>query len=121
MESDMDSLTAYRMGEASRDRGLMVFDWEKAARLIVESGAKYASAGLCADWEWTGGAILVNGRPLDRGETDVYLASTWAEPELELSGDRVDCWRMQSETPGWDAHTIWPKEALDLLSKEEPE
>ena len=110
----MDTLSAFARGEENRGKRLMVFDWEKAARLIVESGAKHASAGLRDDWEWTGGAILSKGNPVPRDETYTYLASTWAVPELELDGVIQECFIMEDER-GWDSHTYWPKEALDIL------
>ena len=105
----MDTMSAFVMGEANRGKELMVFDWEKAAKIIKESGAKNASAGLSGDWKWTGGEILEDGHiPTD---SYTYLASTWATPELEINGKTIDCYRMQSETDGWDAHTFWPESA----------
>lgn len=74
----MDSMSAFVMGEANRNKELMVFDWEKAAKIIKEKGAKEASAGLRDDWDWTGGDILRDGKPVPEEETHVYLASTWA-------------------------------------------
>ena len=112
----MDSLTAYAIGQANRCKESMVFDWEKAARLIKERCAKTASAGLAGDWEYTGGEILADGKPVPKDDACVYLASTWATPQLEVDGDIVDCYRMASETPGWDSDTYWPPEALAILS-----
>ena len=109
----MDSFRAFAKGEANRGRPLMVFDWDKAARLIRERGAKEASAGLSGDWEWTGGEILVDGKP--HHEAYTYLASTWATPELDIDGDRVDCFRMETEVPGWGSSTKWPESALAIL------
>ena len=53
----MDFMQAFMMGEANRNKELMVFDWERAAQRIKETGAKEASAGLHSDWEYTGGAM----------------------------------------------------------------
>ena len=111
----MDTLSAFMMGAANRDKELMVFDWNKAARLIKERNAQEAAAGLSSDWEWTGGTILKNGEPIFENRT--YLASTWAEPELMIDGDLIECFVMQSETPGWDAETKWPESALAILEK----
>lgn len=111
----MDSLQAFAMGDANRDKKQKVFDWEEAARIIKERGAKEASAGLSQDWEWTGGKIFANGKPVKEEDTYVYLASTWATPELKIDGEIIDCYRMESETPGWDCDTYWPKEALKIL------
>lgn len=95
----------------------MVFDWEKAARLIKERGVKRASAGLAGDWEWTRGEILSDGKPIAKEETYTYLASTWARPELEIDGETVKCWVMQGDSPGWDSDTYWPHEALAILAE----
>lgn len=112
----MDTMSAFAMGQANRGKERMVFDWDKAARLIAERGAKSASAGLHGDWDWTGGPILSDGVPVPHDETYVYLASTWATPELEIDGETIDCYRMESETPGWDSDTYWPESARALLS-----
>lgn len=109
----MDTLSVFVMGEANRHRELMVFDWDQAAKLIKESGAREARAGLANDWEYTGGAIFSDGRPDMDDYT--YLASTWAAPELEIDGDTVECFRMASEVPDWDASTKWPESALAIL------
>lgn len=108
----MDSLQAFAMGDANRGKPSKVFDWNKAARLIKESGVKTASAGLSLDWEWTGGTIFEDGKPTNENYT--YLASTWATPELDLDGEMVDCYVMQGDTE-WDAGTKWPQSALDIL------
>ena len=57
----MDSMKAFAMGDANRGKELMVFDWNKAAKIIKEQNAASASAGLCGDWAWTGGAIYEDG------------------------------------------------------------
>jgi hypothetical protein len=113
----MDTLYAFAMGQANRHRELMVFDWENAAQLIKEQDAKNASAGLNGDWEYTGGPILRDGTPVPKEETHVYLASTWATPELNIDGKIISCYRMQSATTGWDAHTYWPQSALVIAGK----
>lgn len=91
----------------------MVFDWDEAARRIVASGDTVASAGLRADWEFTGGDIFADGKPYLDSYT--YLASTWATPEIEIDGVRSACFRMMSDSPGWDEHTKWPESALAIL------
>lgn len=112
----MDSITAFAIGEANRGKEVMVFDWDKAALIIKEGKFTHASAGLHNDWEWTGGKILVDGRPVSANESYTYLSSTWATPELEVGGKVIDCYRMKSEVPGWDAHTLWPESALKILN-----
>ena len=112
--SIMDTLFAFARGESNRHKPLMVFDWDKAARLIKESGVTEASAGLAGDWDYIGGEILREGKPYMDGYT--YLASTWAQPELRLGyGMEQECWKFQSDTPEWDAQTKWPESALTIL------
>jgi hypothetical protein len=115
----MDTLSAYALGQANRGRESRVFDWDKAATLIRERNAQDARAGLSGDWEWTGGAILADGKPVPRENTYTYLASTWAIPELEIDRETIDCWRVESETPGWDSDTYWPESALAILARSE--
>jgi len=109
----MDIMSAFARGQANRNKELMVFDWDKAAQIIKDRGAQAAGAGLSGDWEYTGGEILTDGKPNTGSYT--YLASTWATPELEIEGETIDCFRMQSETPGWDNATKWPDSALAIL------
>ena len=111
----MDTMQAYLRAQAAKGNEPKVFDWEKAAKLITERKATSASAGLSGDWEWTGGEILRDGKPVPKDKTYTYLASVWATPELEIDGETIDCYRMQSETPGWDGGTYWPPEALALM------
>lgn len=112
----MDTMSAFAMGQANRGKPLMVFDWDKAAQLIRERGAKRASAGLSGDWEYTGGSIFRDGKPVPGEDTYVYLASTWATPELDIDGEVIDCFRMQDQSPGWDSNTYWPESALAILN-----
>ena len=112
----MDTISAFAMGEASRGKEMKVFDWDRAATLIKEFGASSASAGLSGDWEYTGGIILEDGKPAV--DSHVYLSSTWATPELEINGTIIDCYKMQSETDGWDAGTFWPDSARAILNAE---
>ena len=112
----MDTLKAFELGQASRYNEKKVFDWDRAAELIKESGFKDASAGLQGDWEWTGGVIFIGGKPYLDGYT--YLSSTWATPEIEIDGMTQPCYKMQSEVPGWDSGTKWPDSALTILKGE---
>lgn len=111
----METMAAYAMGAVNRGKDLMVFDWDKAAERIAVARPLEANAGLSGDWEFTGGLIYRNGAPVPRESTYTYLASTWAKPELEMDGVLEDCYRMQSDTPGWDSETFWPETALALL------
>lgn len=109
----MDSFSTFAMGMANRDKEPMVFDWHRAAEMIREHRPKIASAGLSGDWEWTGGDIYRDGLPIYDSYT--YLMSTWATPEIELDGVRMDCYVMQSEAPEWDSDTKWPESARERL------
>ena len=110
----MDTLLAYAINRMSQGNELMVFDWDKAAKLIVEKRPCVASAGLRDDWEWTGGVIYSDGKP-DK-ESYTYLASKWAVPELIMDGEVTPCYVMESQTE-WNAETKWPKSALEILEE----
>lgn len=119
----MDTMTACLFGLLNRDRELMVFDWDYAARIIREYNPVMAYAGLQGDWDNTAGIIFHDGRPI---KDTAYLASTWATPEIELefqdgNSEFISCYKMQGETPGWNSSTIWPKSALDILAGREGE
>ena len=113
----MDTLQAFAMGMASRDNELMVFDWDKAAAMIKEFKPEYVIAGLQHDLEWTAGCIYSDGKIVDDDYT--FLASTWATPLLIMDGVECPCYRMESETPGWNANTVWPESAREILAKGE--
>lgn len=125
----MDTAQAFMMGEINRGKELKVFDWLKAAEIIKERGAKEASAGLSGDWEYTGGEIFAKGKPVDSADTYTFLASTWATPELEVDGEIINCYMMESEMLNlhdkgiikdmWGSGTYWPQEALDILNNKE--
>lgn len=112
----MDSMAAFAMGEANRGKEMKVFDWDKAAQLILERKPSVVSAGLAGDWEYTGDEIYRDGKPLSQEETYTFLASTWATPEIDIDGEVSDCFKMQSETPGWDSDTFWPETALAIIA-----
>ncbi len=115
----MDSFTAFAMGEANRGKTRKVFDWHKAARLIRDAQPSSVSAGLAGDWEFTGGTIYADGKPVAKDDTYTYLASTWATPEIDIDDDVHDCYVMEDETNGWDANTFWPETALEILNAKE--
>jgi hypothetical protein len=117
----MDTLSAFAMAQASRGNRPKVFDWDKAAAILANGRVQDASAGLEGDWEWTGGAILRDGKPVPADDTYTYLASTWATPQLLVEGECcVPCWRYEDETPGWDSGTYWPDSARAILAGGEP-
>ena len=47
-----------------------------------------------------------------------FLASSWAVPELDMDGETVECYKMEAETPKWDAHTKWPKSAVEIYREQ---
>ncbi|MEM9223514.1 MAG: hypothetical protein AAGB11_14095 [Pseudomonadota bacterium] len=85
------------------------FDWDRAARLIVERGAQTAAAGLAEDWASTSGAILRDGKPIPEDETYVYLQSTWATPTLIVDDEEIEC-ALAGEEAGY-----WPETARTIL------
>ena len=103
------------MARQNGDTVLKVFDWEDAAKRIKARNPDSVSAGLSGDWEWTGGLIYKDGKPVPQEDTYVYLASIWATPQIEIDGDRQPCFVLQDKRPDWNSSTYWPKEALDIL------
>lgn len=99
-----------------KTKDMMVFDWDKAARLIAERKPQIAMAGLRGDWKNTGGMIYEDGKLITDKYT--YLASPWAIPELDMDGETVACFRFASQTPRWDAHTKWPKSAVEIYREQ---
>ena len=108
----MGIMTAFALGQLNQRKELMVFDWNKAARIIKETGANNAVAGLLGDWD-RAADILVDSKIPEYSDT--YLASTWATPGLEVNGEVVSCYKMQSETNGWGCYTFWPESAREIL------
>ena len=113
----MDTLAAFAMGMANKDKELMVFDWDKAANIIKDRKPRLAVAGLAGDMEYTSGVIYENGKVLSRNETYTYLSSTWAIPTLVIDNrEEIECYKMKSGTPNWDSDTYWPQSSLDILN-----
>lgn len=112
----MDTMRAFTMGQINRHKEPMVFDWDKAARIIAERKPEHTAAGLRGDWGWPAGTIYEDGKPVFDDYT--FLASTWATPLVEIDGEYIECYVMQSETE-WDAYTKWPQSALAILKGKE--
>lgn len=114
----MDDILAFALGAANRKKELMVFDWDKAAKLIKELKPKWAYAGLRGDEANTEGCIYGDGEPIFDDYT--FLASTWAVPQLAMPGYvEVPCFKMKHEVPDWDSDTKWPDSAIRILSEQE--
>ena len=94
----------------------MVFDWDKAARMIKRRKTMFAYAGLDGDWKDTHGIIWNIAKGII-DNSQMFLASTWAKPSIELGSKIYPCFRMKSETPGWDELTVWPDSARAIINK----
>ena len=110
----MDTMKAFAINMASQGNEMKVFDWDKAVDIILERGIMNADAGLQLDLEWTAGEILRDGKPVKNSYC--FLASKWAVPVLvDVDKDEeIPCYIMESKTK-YDAHTKWPKSALNKL------
>jgi len=110
----MKTTEAISRNQMNMGKEKKVFDWDKAAQMIKDSGTKSAAAGLSNDWEWTGGSIFENGKP--DMDSYTYLSSQWAIPEIEIDGELHDCFKMKSEVPDWGSYTKWPDSALAIIN-----
>ena len=90
-----------------------VFDWDSAAQIIKVKGLRDAYAGLLGDWMQTYGCIMRDGEPVK--DDMAYLASVWATPAIRFGDVTIPCFRYQEDVPEWDAHTLWPDSALEIL------
>ena len=115
----MKTIDAFKRSLIAKNNELMVFDWDKAAKLIIENKPFTASAGLKDDWEFTGGFIWTDNKPVLKNDY-VYLQSTWAIPELNLDDKQIiNCFIMESKAPkNWGRNPYWPKSALEIINKE---
>jgi hypothetical protein len=109
----LENLGKMRKGWDNMGNPQKVFDWNKAAKLIVENSPQTAIAGLSGDWGSTCGEIWDNDLPVK--ESYAYLSSNWATPVLIMDdGDEIPCYIMETETE-WNSGTIWPQSALDIV------
>src|ERR1044072_2993968 len=117
----MDTQQAFKNGQDNRGKTYKIFDWVKAAQIIVDNDIKNAVAGLDQDFEWTADMILENGKPLHDGYS--YLWSTWATPIL-VDADtekEYDCYCTEDNKPRhYDKKSKWDEESLDILKKGKP-
>lgn len=112
----MDTLKAFEKSRAAAGKPHMVFDWDKAARIIAERQPGVARAGLRGDWEYTGGDIYRHGSPVPKNETYTFLSSNWAVPELDIDGEIIECFAMESDTE-WGSDTYWPGTAVRIINQ----
>ena len=98
----MDDMLAYAMGLANRGKEQMVFDWDKAARIIKERNIDCAAAGLKDDFEWTGGCIFKDGNSLpaatvhELNKLKEYLHKNNYSVETKYYDDINGFWCMRS-------------------------
>ena len=109
------NIKALLRGLTTNEPRKKVFDWNKAANLIIECGADRAYAGLAGDWRCTAGIIWDERKPVL--DSYLYLCSHWATPTLQVDGDDYQCWIYQDDSPGWDSRTVWPGCALEILEE----
>lgn len=117
----METQKAFANGEANREKPYMIFDWVKAATLIVEKDWKNVIAGLDGDFEWTADEILKDGKPVLEGYS--YLRSTWGKPILVNydTGEELECFCMEDNNPrNYDAKSRWDDESLEIIKKGKP-
>lgn len=118
----MDTAQAFARNQQAKAAGNRhrVFDWNKAAQILhdrkFDNPVQKAGAGLSGDWEYTGGDIYCDGKPVPQDDTYVYLASSWATPELSVDGELIDCWIYENDSDGWGPHTYWPESAVAILN-----
>jgi len=102
--------------------GAKTFDWDKAAAIIKEHLPKYpqlkAEAGLQNDWDYTGGEIYADGKPVSDSYT--YLASRWATPTLLLFNGEEEiletpCFTQDKNTRFHEG-SKWDDKSLAVLS-----
>lgn len=106
-----------------RGADFMVFDWEKAARILHDRKPFAAFAGLKDDFECTGAMIYKQGHPIllgaDGEKPYTFLGSCWAKPMLVLLDEKgqpeeMECFTTDKNSP-YCCHTYWPREAVRLL------
>lgn len=93
-----------------------VFDWVKAAQLILERQPTQAAAGLSEDWFRTADDIYLNGKMLT--DADAYLVSLWATPAIEMDGVREACYLEEQDKGKAGRKVVWPPEARAILDRD---
>lgn len=93
------------------------FDWEKAARIIMEQRKMQpdlvAEAGLQGDWSACSCVVYAHGAPIPLEEVYCHQwGSTWAEPTLVIGDVAYPCW-IHDEQPD----TYWTPEAIAILQE----
>lgn len=116
----MKTEEAIKINMSTPDGHGKVFDWDKAAGIIVDNKPYSAIAGLALDMEWTSGEIWRDSKPVFDSYT--YLYSRWATPIIVLCDkdgneyESIECWQ-PGRYNGWDEDTKWPKSALKIIEE----
>ena len=99
----METMQAYlnAIGARNSANPMRQIDWERAKTICEENPGKVIYAGLRGDMEWTSGRIFDGEKRVDDG--DVYAASVWATPILEVDFVEIECWKYGSDAkmPSW--------------------
>lgn len=98
------------------NKPLMVFDWIKAAKLIIEKCPTIVKAGLQDDWDMTSGIIYCDNQIVPYYIASTYLASNWAIPQIDIDNDILPCF-ITDNIYCWTPYTYWPEIALRILEK----
>lgn len=97
-------------------KSFKAFDWESAAKLIKERGAKEVSIGLMEDWDCTSVTILECGQVIKPEYSEHHLLSNWATPMMVIDEEEVECYY---DNLGLEearkSQELWPKVALEIL------
>ena len=116
-----DTMSVFARGEAAIKDGAKrrVFDWVEAAHILKQRNPGSAVAGLQDDMELTSRYIWKDGKPYLECDDYPYLASNWTIPLLVINNEELPCWLYIDKSPGWNANTYWPQEALDIINQKE--
>ena len=111
------------LAKRSNSKVFKTFDWDKCAEIIREKLKEFpnlvAETGLQRDWDYTGGVIFKDSKPVSK--TYTYLSSNWAIPTLIISNDgeeleEIECFTEDVNTR-FDSGSKWDAESLAILAK----
>ena len=99
-------------GRASRNNPMRYFDWDEAARRIVQANGKNVFVMLDKD-RAANCAVIVKEGVVVLDDDDCYQGSTWDIPTLGIDGEEKPCWTMDKQWFG--ARAWWPESALQIM------
>lgn len=109
---------AFKRGRESIKNEMKIFNWESAAKFIVENRPEVAAMSLNGDYEisyreiYRGGKIVTHHKDIA-----LFCGSTWATPVFVANDKVYECYLPASQTKH-KQKTYWPKEAREILEKE---